>query len=198
VEWDYEFDVLLGPVDNSTLVRHVRLPSKMTMHFEHTGHGDRDFHGNGPRMNLGALLSDGASNSIEFALYGSAVETGGDCTEGSGFQVTTIYEPPAGFEIVEILDGLGRPMGGHAFEGLLRNIGDSSHDVGIFNFHQLATYRVFGDHRGNDLNGYSRIEMFGANLNVLAVMRSTSPANTNVEVSGTGQLGGTANEGTID
>jgi len=168
IDWDYQFGVTIKPIDDSYLVTSIGLPFEIIMRYTQSGSGDREFGGNGPQMTLHASITQN-SDYIDFELFGTAEETGGDHSEGLGYEDKVLYEAPPGYRIVELLDGHGYSHGSRNFLGLVDD-SDHDHHPNFFTRNALGTIRMFGDHGGNDLNGYTRAELYGANYNMLVVL----------------------------
>ncbi|MBC7920284.1 MAG: hypothetical protein H7Z75_04265 [Ferruginibacter sp.] len=87
----------------------------------HVG-GDRDFDGNGPRVNA-EVSAYVENNTVKARIYMKAVETKSDYTRAEGSRVVTLYTAPNNLKIEKITSGTTTS---HAYT-------DSNHELDVFN-----------------------------------------------------------------
>ena len=127
----------------------VTLPRTLTYKPPHTN-GDREFNGNGPRIQIRAHVFKAGSNRVAFSLYMKAQETKGDRTTVEGTRTTTLYTAPSGFRIKRI-------VGRTSFPNLVDDV-DTSHKKKTY-VTDLGVMRVFGDRKGDDAVVYTGVTL---------------------------------------
>ncbi len=139
----------------------IPLPRTMTFIPPHT-RGDKDFHGNGPRVVVDAWVEHDGQN-VYFVVKMLAEETKSDWTTASGTTRSLMYSAPVGRRITQIMGTTSWPN--------LVSYYDNDHDVDLFNT-PLGQVSVFGDHRGDDAGSYTKVVL--GNINHSVVVRTTA------------------------
>jgi hypothetical protein len=149
-----------GPSPEQT----IPLPRTLTSTPPHT-RGDKEFDGHGPRVVVDASIEhDG--QAVYFVVRMLAEETKADWTTASGMTRSLMYAAPVGQRITGIAGETNWP-------GLVSYY-DSNHDVDMFTT-PLGPVSVFGDHRGDDAGGYTKVVL--GNINKSIIVR-TAPSTS--------------------
>jgi hypothetical protein len=149
-----------GPSPEQT----IPLPRTLTFTPPHT-RGDKEFDGHGPRVVVDASIEhDG--QAVYFVVRMIAEETKADWTTASGMTRSLMYAAPVGQRITGIAGETNWP-------GLVSYY-DSNHDVDMFTT-PLGPVSVFGDHRGDDAGGYTKVVL--GNINKSIIVR-TAPSTS--------------------
>jgi hypothetical protein len=114
----------------------------------HVGSGDREFDGNGPRVNsvITLLPSPGI---LQAQVYMRAIETKSDWTEAAGSQIFELYRPPAGWAIADVP---GTRQVAHSYT-------DSNHDDDSFSLGggPVARLVYVGDTDGDEAGTRTKV-----------------------------------------
>ena len=172
LNWDLTFSIRIKPIDTSYQVRTVSLRDQYVLRLQNNGQGDNEFGGNGPQMEFWGNVRY-AYYHVTFNLNAFAREQGGDGSQGYNFRSDRLYSPPSGYEIVDLLDHHGKPLGNHGFGGDFVLYTDRDHGANFFET-QIGTARMFGDRSGHDLTGYTQAELHGVNYKMLVVLEPTN------------------------
>lgn len=132
-------------------------PDKVTLVPSHT-FGDKDFHGNGPKISASILLI------VEPLLLKARVEmlaqeTKSDYTEAWGVKLFPLYTPPPGWEIERV-------------NGILTNAHqyvDTNHDVervGLGSGGPAREFVFVGDSEGDDAESQTKIDVYFNQLQI--------------------------------
>jgi hypothetical protein len=142
----------------------IPLPRTMMFTPPHT-RGDKDFSGNGPRVVVDASIEhDG--QAVYFVVKMIAEETKSDWTTASGTTRSLMYAAPVGRRITGL-------VGQTSWPGLVSYY-DSNHNVDVFNT-PLGQVSVFGDRRGDDAGGYTKVVLGNINQSIVV---QTAPSTS--------------------
>lgn len=156
VQWDTKVQVHLSGQATSPRLQKANLPRQFIVRVDKHTRGDRDFHGNGPRVVLRPYFRVN-HNKIWLGAQMTATETKSDWSTGKGVVAMAFYQAPHGFRIKRVTDRSGRVI--NSFHPL-KNIEytDNDHQVDLFAHDVLGPVRIIGDSKGNDINRMTRAE----------------------------------------
>lgn len=118
--------------------------------------GDREYDGNGPRVNANVELNY-TSSSISALVTMSAEETKSDWTTASGSRTFNLFTPEPGWKIQQIIGEVNSSF----------NYIDNSHSDDVFAGNgPVATYTFSGDKKGDDAGVHTSVKV---NFNQLSV-----------------------------
>lgn len=134
VDYHYDLPVVLqnGPSDRVQ----VQLPRTLKYEPPHTGTGDSDYHGHGPKVAISVYIRHD-NRQITLYVYMRARETQADWTTQVGRLRRVIYTAPAGKRIKAVL-------GKQQWPNLVSYV-DDDHEVDVFSDPLLGLIHVTGD-----------------------------------------------------
>jgi hypothetical protein len=146
--------------NDRTVSRRAKVPD-IAFKVAKTGGGDKDFGGNGPRVRVTASL-EVSSGSVDVLVKMHAKETKKDWTEGVGELRKTLYKATEGETILSV-------MGEKEFTLLNHEV--NGHDPQSYRT-RLGVLKVYGDHKGDDVGGYTGMELSkGAELRIITTRK---------------------------
>lgn len=165
-----------GPICEIITKEDTRTDSVEEVYHPPLTRGDSEFGGNGPDVIARVTLFI-ESNAVKAKIYMRAEETKNDHSTAEGSTILTIFEPPAGYEVLRIL--------GNTFSEVYYR--DSNHSAEVFtrpSEESVYQFEIIGDTSGSDVgqrDGDTGVTVYFREIEV-ELMQTANCAAAQVEV----------------